>query len=300
MIFTMQNIPVLMYHALIDEKDDNINFVHVLKREFAKQMEWLSNNGYRTITLNEFADCLVNRRKISGKPVVLTFDDGYHSLYTYATPILQQYGFKATLFLTTASVGETSYKCLPHCKGYPLEDRPLTWEELREMKRRGWEIQPHGHRHYVHSLLTGNALEDEIYLSKQAIWSNLGLQAEFYCYPHGNFNSETLEKIKSFGFKAAFSVQQGFANTRNDIRAINRIGVTNLDDIRFFRRKVRTGYPTIREMFNWKLKNLVSRCRVLRNITTWCKGKLGSVLGTIYLPQLGIYFIDEQSLIFVL
>src|SRR5690606_33793779 len=123
------------------------------------------------------------------------FDDGYHSLFTYATPILQRYGFTAVLFLTTAAVGETSYSCLPHCTLYPVDDRPLTWEELREMQRKGWEIQAHGHRHYGHTALKGKILEEEISLSKQTISDKLQFDSEFYCYPYGDFNREVLDKI---------------------------------------------------------------------------------------------------------
>src|SRR5690606_23149390 len=127
--FTKQNIPVLMYYALIDEKSPDIHFVHILKREFATQMKWLHDNDYKTLSLKELEDCLVNGTAISGKAVVLSFDDGYYSLYTYATPILQQYGFSAVLFLTTAAVGEATYASLPHCYEYPPDDRPLTWVE---------------------------------------------------------------------------------------------------------------------------------------------------------------------------
>lgn len=265
-VFTKQNIPVLMYHALIDEKSPDVHFVHVLKHEFAKQMQWLYENGYKTLSLNELYDCLVAGVKVQDKAVVLTFDDGYYSLYTYATPILQQYGFTAVLFLTTASVGETSYSCLPHCKAYPLGDRPLTWEELGEMQQKGWEIQAHGHRHYEHASLKGKALEEEISRSRQAISDHLQFEAEFYCYPHGSYNAETLDKIGELGFKAAFSVQQGFANARNDVKRISRIGITVLDDICLFRRKVRKGYGTTREMFNWKIKDLASRNEPLMGI----------------------------------
>lgn len=268
-VFSRQNIPVLMYHALIDKKVPDVHFVHVLKHEFAKQMEWLYEHGYKTLSLNELYGHLRNGIKADDKTVVITFDDGYHSLYTYATPILQRYGFSAVLFLTTAAVGKTTYGCLPNCRLYPIDDRPLTWGELKEMQQKGWEIQAHGHRHFAHPSLQGKALEEEISLSKQAISDNLQFNAEFYCYPYGDYNGETLGKVSELGFKAAFSVRPGFANTRSDFRRICRINVIVSDDIRLFRMKLRNGYGTIKEMFNWKIgeiKILLSRNESLMRI----------------------------------
>lgn len=264
--FPKQQIPVLMYHALIDEELPDVHFFHVLKQEFAKQMEWLHQHGYKTLRLDKFYDCLHNGIKVDDKTVVITFDDGYRSLYTYATPILQRYGFTAVLFLTTAAVGEPSYRCLPHCTLYPTDDRPLTWEELREMQQKGWEIQAHGHYHYGHTALKPKMLEEEIRLSKQAISDNLQFDSEFYCYPYGDYNKEILDKITELGFKAAFSVQPGFANARNDLRCICRIGVTISDDIGLFRNKMHHGYGTITEMLIGKTRKLVSRNESLKGI----------------------------------
>ncbi len=271
MAFTKQNIPVLMYHALIDEKDPDIHFVHVLKDEFSNQIKWLYDNGYKTLSLKELYDCLVNGTKIPGKAVVLTFDDGYYSLYTYATPILQQYGFNAVLFLTTAAVGEATYASLPHCAAYPPDDRPLTWGELKEMEAKGWEIHAHGHRHYNHTLHKGKALEEEISLSRQAIWDHLQFKTEFYCYPYGKYNAETLAKISELGFKAAFGIEQGFANGKNDLGRVCRIGIFVFDDIEIFRQKVRIAYGSRKEAVKFKIKAVVSRSESLLKIVRWCK-----------------------------
>src|SRR5690606_34815598 len=131
-----------VYHSLIDEKRPGIHFVHVLKKAFSAQMEWLYQNGYQTLTLSELYDAVVEGRPRE-KAVVLTFDDGYHSIYEYATPVLQQYGFNATFFLTTAAVGYERYKVFPHCGIFPPEDRPLNWDELREMAQSCWHIAAH-------------------------------------------------------------------------------------------------------------------------------------------------------------
>ena len=267
MVGSVKNkIPVLMYHALIDGEAPGVHSFHVLKHEFARQMEWLYTHGYKTLSLNELYDALVRGVKFEGNRVVLTFDDGYRSLYTHATPILEQYGFHAVLFLTTAAVGERSYRCLSHCTMYPPDDRPLTWGELEEMQRRGWEIQAHGHRHYGHTALDDKALEEEIKQSQQAIRDNLRFQSEFYCYPYGDYNANTLDKISELGFKAAFIVRPGFAKKSDDLRRICRISITVSDDIRLFRRKMRRGYGTIKELLKGKAADFISRNESLKMV----------------------------------
>lgn len=254
-----------MYHSLIDQENPGIHFVHILKKEFSAQMEWLYNNGYQTLTLPELYDSLVNGRPRE-KAVVLTFDDGYYSLYEYATPVLRQYGFNATLFLTTAAVGHGSYNILPHCGMYPPEDRPLTWDELREMAQSCWHIEAHGDKHFAHATLTRKELDREITDCVNAIRQHLHVQPDFYCYPYGNYSDETLKMIGEHHFKAAFSVQPGFADAGNDLRRIKRICVDAFDNLERFSLKVTSAYASKREKIAWTIRHHLYQSPLLYGI----------------------------------
>ncbi len=277
LIFNRSRIAVLMYHALIDKPDKNIHFVHVLKREFAEQMKWLFENGYRTLRMAELYDVLLNKKKIKDKAVVLTFDDGYRSLYDYATPILQQYGFSAVLFLTTATVGKESYNDLRHCDGYPADDRPLTWSELLEMKGLCWEIEAHGHRHYNHAALDAKALLDEVGRCRRAIKANLNHEPTFYCYPYGAYDASTLDMIDKLGFKASFSVEPGFATSSADLRRVYRVTISVFDDIRTFSNKLRYAFASRKESLPSVIRDLIRRHDSLQMAITSVKSVLANI-----------------------
>ena len=61
------------------------------------------------MTVSQFVYALTqNRYMFPARPVLLTFDDGFADFYTEALPLLQQYSFVATLYVTTAFINGTS------------------------------------------------------------------------------------------------------------------------------------------------------------------------------------------------
>ena len=100
-------IPVLMYHKLDPVKAD---YLTVTGAQFQAQMEWLDQQGYQTLRMEQFFEYLsgkLKRADLPSQPVMITFDDGYRSILDYAVPILEKYQFTATVFLTTGFVGKS-------------------------------------------------------------------------------------------------------------------------------------------------------------------------------------------------
>ncbi len=196
-----------MYHAVSPQITGatNINPVHIPLSSFIDQMRWLKNEGYQTLSIEELLIYKKYKKELS-KKVVLTFDDGYLSLLEHVTKVLKENNFKATLFLTTASVGSKSYNELSHLgKSYPENDRPLNWRELQEMEQLGWSIEAHGHEHRVHNMLPEQELKFEMEMCKQLIDQNLNTSCSHYSFPWGRYNMlclKSLEELTSFrGFR---------------------------------------------------------------------------------------------------
>jgi len=115
------------------------------------------------------------QRPTNPKQVIITFDDDWFGQYKYAMPILQKYGFNATFFVT--------------CQG-PLGQSPefqrgnssdiTTWNELKDIKSKGFDIENHGMTH--HSLVGASdpVLVNEIVQSKQCLIDHLGVNASVY------------------------------------------------------------------------------------------------------------------------
>ena len=124
-------IPILMYHEVSDDIDRikrtrHTNPAYLLSVDrFREQMEYIHDNGYKTLTLNDLLNTNLNTNK---KSVIITFDDGWANNYTHAYPILRQLGLKATIFVITDFVGKPNY---------------VSWDNLIEMNQEGISIQSH-------------------------------------------------------------------------------------------------------------------------------------------------------------
>jgi len=262
-------VPVLMYHGIVNDESEIVNPVHVSKKDFEKQMAWLSANNYRTITIAEMLGHFRKKEELP-KCVVLTFDDGYESLFKNATPILERFGFTATLFLLTGAVGKTSYaEFNTKHSVFPENDRPLNWRELIFMENSCWDVQSHGRNHHNYNVIQYSVFEKEMRCSKQEIEQYLQKQVKYFCYPYGSYNTRCLELLKTAGYEAGFSVHPGMATWNSDTRRLPRIQINHNTELECFEKKVQTGYSgildklksSVRYVFykNTKVKDIIKK-----------------------------------------
>ncbi|RYD59117.1 MAG: polysaccharide deacetylase family protein [Sphingobacteriales bacterium] len=247
-------IPVLMYHALCADEAfvANKNTVAISVKAFRKQMAWLHSNGYKAINLQEANSILKGNIADRGKYCILTFDDGYYSWYKYANDILAGYGFKATMFLSTAYVGE-----LYDIPDFVLDDndRPLTWQEVNQMSRNGWSVEAHGHYHHRWDTMSIDDLENDIQTCKELIEQNTGKRTTSVAYPYGSYNTQTLQLVKQMGFEAACTVHDGLLTSPAGNLRLPRIEINSSDTIASFQNKVCTGYASGRRAFSSKVRD---------------------------------------------
>jgi peptidoglycan/xylan/chitin deacetylase (PgdA/CDA1 family) len=102
------------------------------------------------------------------KVVILSFDDNRKGDFTYAKPILDKYGFKATFFIIC---------------GKTVDKGAMNWQDIAAMHRDGMDIESHTmtHKHLNH--LSANALNFEIAGSKQCLASH-GYNVTSFAYPY--------------------------------------------------------------------------------------------------------------------
>lgn len=127
-------IPVLTYHGIADKGGRYT----VTPHEFAAQMAGLHLAGFHTVSDRQFADYLTGRPvRLPSRPIFITFDDGIKSLWTRADPVLEQYGYRGTVYLITGRVGTKQ----PYY---------LTWKEIDKMRRNGrWDFGSHTRNGHV-------------------------------------------------------------------------------------------------------------------------------------------------------
>jgi len=192
-------VPILTYFRFSKNKTSELT---VSETAFRDQMKYLKENGYRVITLDNLLDFLDFKAQIPKKAVLITFDDGWGSLYDIAFPILRDYGFSATLFVYTDFIGGR---------------KALSWEQINELAKNGFDIQckTKTHRDLV-KLNEGEsfreyfkAVRNEISLSKQIIEQKLSKKCKYIAYPYGETNDFVIALVKKEGYRAAFTAKRG-------------------------------------------------------------------------------------------
>lgn len=218
-------IPVLMYHKIGDDKDNDA----VIREDlFREQMKFLKDNGYNPLTMDQLYDYVVNGAAVPEKPVVLTFDDGYADTYSIVYPIMKEYGFAATVFINPGDVGTR-----------------LTWDQVREMHENGITISNHGFQHIEMGQLSEAKQIENITKAQEALAKEVGIKDNpWFCYPYGDKNEFTDAATKKAGIKMSMAMKSGWAHTGDNPYNILRVWVGNAVDIKHFEERISTEHFT--------------------------------------------------------
>ncbi|MEO8073071.1 MAG: polysaccharide deacetylase family protein [Acidobacteriota bacterium] len=221
------NIPIITYHSI----DKSGSVISTEPKVFRQQMKFLSENGYKTVSLKQLAADLLENNSPSPKTVALTFDDGFRNFYSEAFPVLEKYGFTATVFLVTDFCGKYN-----DWKGNPANlprSRLLFWREIKELDECGVEFGVHTKTHPDLTKLSSANIESEIVESKAAIENALGKEAKTFAYPYGKFNSSVKQTAENH-FKAACSTNLGKIRAGSDFFTLERVDSYYLSNLRIF------------------------------------------------------------------
>jgi peptidoglycan/xylan/chitin deacetylase (PgdA/CDA1 family) len=223
------DIPILVYLKVAETPPSN-NSVWISKRLFAEQMAALSAHGYVAVS---FQDYLAYRHGVATpppRPVILTFDDGYESLYTIVRPILKGYDFTATVFLVTKYIGTherlDNHWDIPEAR---YGAKMLLWSEVEALAAGGIAFGSHTQSHRYLTAIDETLAKQEIEASALELEAHLGARPIAFSYPFGDGAGipriEVL--VQNAGYAVAVSTLPGIANTlTSGIWAIPRIKIT--------------------------------------------------------------------------
>lgn len=215
-------IPILYYHEVVPE-GQGYTYQKIEEEEFEQQLNYLKEHGYTAISFAEVEAGNVNVEK----PVIITFDDGFRTVYRYAYPLLKKYGMKATLFLSPKYIDEND--------GYYL-----SWDMVREMKAQGVaELASHTYSHIDVRAVDRAALLTEFKKTDASIARETGVQSSVICFPYGIFNFRVLRTLKAYGnyryYVASFFGRPNFTGKK---KLIQRLGIKSGDSLHMFERKL--------------------------------------------------------------
>jgi peptidoglycan/xylan/chitin deacetylase (PgdA/CDA1 family) len=210
----MRRLPILTFHGL-ERAPGAIFFPPDL---FRRGLGLLREKGWRCLDLAEAARLLKLAHPVPGGTFVLTFDDGFHSVYTEAFPVLQELGMTATVFLSTGRKTSSGDGRLPSLSGRAM----LSWEEIRAMHRAGIRFGAHTMTHPDLTLLSADGIEDEIIGSKRIIEDALSTAVESFAYPFGRFDDRS-RAVADEHFSCACTDRLGLAAPGDDTAVLARL-----------------------------------------------------------------------------
>lgn len=258
------SLPVLTFHAL----DDSRSVTSFSPRLFQRSMAELCERGYRALGLSEAVGWLRQGQSFPPRSFVITFDDGYRSVYDKAFPVLQGYGLPATVFVTVGERMEAGpVGRLPSLGGRSM----LAWHEIREMQQWGIGIGAHTLTHPDLTRLSLDRAEAEIRDSKAIIEDALGARVDCFAYPYGRYD-QRIHEIARQHFACACSTELGLVASDSDRYALERVDAYYLRTDRLFR-------VMLTEWFPWYIqaRGVPRHIRLLvqRHLASWSTGRTG-------------------------
>jgi peptidoglycan/xylan/chitin deacetylase (PgdA/CDA1 family) len=196
-------LAVLSYHKIGKPPGGCESWFYTPAEVFVAQMHALRDHGWTVIDVDIFLRGLDEPACLPRRAALITFDDGYASTLTAATPVLEEFGYPGVVFVPTAYVGGTN----SFDAGVEPEERICRWDELRELARRGVSVQSHGVTHRAFLRLSREEIVKELRDSSATLEVELQSTVALFAFPYGDIGEHpdvTKELLRSAGYRAAF------------------------------------------------------------------------------------------------
>lgn len=244
-------VAVLCYHGVRKSKDENMVFrdLHVTVDELAAHCRFVKENCH-PITLEAWIAAERGGPRLPARPVLLTFDDGYRSVFTIAKEVLEQYEIPAVVFVSSEPVKNRQmfwHDTLARLEGTTLVEEwkrlpygewrarleaigparacsdesvyaPLRIAEVVELAEHPlFEIGGHTGSHAILSRATLAQQREEIASNRAALEEWTGREIRSFAYPNGrpslDYTAESVRLLRETGYEMAFTTKPGFAMT---------------------------------------------------------------------------------------
>lgn len=194
--------------------------------EFRRQLDQLGAEGFEVRSLRDAM------RGPGERVVAVTFDDGNADQYDRGFRALADRGMGATFFVTTDWIGRPRY---------------VSWDQLREMRGAGMDVQSHAKSHRFLSELTAEELAEELRAAKAALDDGLHQETDMLALPGGDWPRRSLHHlIVEAGYRVVATSRWGVnAPPRADAPALVRVRRCTISGVagREAFRRIATGDP---------------------------------------------------------
>ena len=180
----------ILFHHLISDRAHRMG---MSTQYFLRHVRFLQKH-YQIVSLHDAIEMLKANR-VERPTVVLTFDEGYEDNFINLRAVVEETGVPVTMFVSTGYVGQQrGFKHDTDRRIHGLAT--LSWEQLRQMQRQGFEIGSHTRSRFDCGSADLAALRQEIVGAKEDLEARLMQPVEFFSFPYGlpkNMSSEAVE-----------------------------------------------------------------------------------------------------------
>lgn len=234
----MTKLLIIYYHEVV-ENGQGFSYQKIEKDKFESQMKYLHDQGYHTLLFSELD------KPLPDKAIIVSFDDGFRSVYENAAPIMKKNGIRGNIYLPTRYIG--------------IDEHFMTWEMIKELSENNvCEMQAHTHNHVDIRRLNNLELTKEIQKSDELFQKELGVLPKALCMPFGVYDRKLIKMVRNRNrYKYLLGSYYGRIKPNNIEKCVlPRIGISNDDDMKKFVDKLEGKYdwkgPLQRLRLVWK------------------------------------------------
>lgn len=223
------HMPVLMYHSVADDGPAGLARFRLTPAAFASQMAWLRANGFHAIGSEQLEQSIANRQPFVGRPVLITFDDGFQNFADHAWPILRANDLTAEVFLVTDLVGESARWDADSGPPAQLMDA----NTVRRLAGEGAFFGSHLATHRAIDGLSSSDLAAELLRSRMFVERWTGRTTSAFAAPYSVTDRRLGRLARECGYRIGFGGRHGPAHLDCDPIDLPRIeirGDRSLDD----------------------------------------------------------------------
>ena len=229
-------LPILTYHH-VGARPAGVQWrgLWVSPRLFARQLRELHKDGFRSTSL----DGALPSRGNTERRCILSFDDGYVSVFENAICPLARFGFRGIQFLVAGHIGGlNSWDVAAGERPTRLMDE----SQVQSWLKAGHEIGSHTVSHPRLTRIPRARQREEIRASKRMLEDRFAVEVRHLCYPYGDFDDWVVEFVADAGYSTACTHLESGVNTAETHRLkLRRI------ECRYPTRNLRTLWGRLRD-----------------------------------------------------
>jgi peptidoglycan/xylan/chitin deacetylase (PgdA/CDA1 family) len=182
---------------------------------FEKQLRELSEAGWRSASLDDYLE-----RGPQSNSVVITFDDGFESVWRNGMKPMAEFGFRAIQFLVPGCIGKFNHWDFADA---PSGEKLMDDAQIRDWLAAGHEIGAHTMTHPFLTRLPLEKARAEIRDSKHALEDRFSVAIRHFAYPYGDWNPAVRDLVREAGFVSAVSTEYGVNSAVQDPWTLRRV-----------------------------------------------------------------------------